>query len=1035
MPANETERLRGLRQYGALDDMRDQALNALVSVASSVCAVPFSFLTIIEEQRQVFLASAGVTGVQETPREVAFCAHAICGEEIMVVEDATADERFADNPLVVGEPHIRFYAGCPLVDQGGFSLGTLCVVDNAPRKLSAMQRDVLAELSRAAMRLLEAKKTEHLLRAADAEAARARNELALVRSDAERQLLEMNRALHLLCRCNEALIRSENEDELLATVCRIAVEEGGFRLAWVGYALDDDAKTIAPRAHAGLEGEYLAQVDITWSDAVLIGLGPAGQVIRSGEPVVIRELSGDPTFGPWLEAATSRGFRGVVCLPLKQGPHTFGVFVMYVPDVRCLQEQELRVLRELADNLAFGILTLRAQSERRRLQEALQQVATSVSASSGVLFFEQLAASMAEAVGAQAAVLARLIPGLPTTARTVAAIVEGRPVPNFDYALVGTPCELLLEHDECVVPSRASERFAESRSLIGPGSQAYVGRRLDDSSGRPVGVLFVEFRDALKSTEFASSTLRIFATRAAAELERQHADVRLREQASLLDKSQDAILVRDLEQRVVYWNKSAERQYGWTAAEALGRSVADLIYDDGEELDAATAATLSRGEWVGELRQRNKDGRPVFVEGRWTLVRDDDGAPKAILAVTTDLTERKKLEFAEEQLRQAQKMEAVGSLAGGIAHDFNNLLSVILSYASLIIDDLKPSDPIRDDLMEVRKAGLRATELTRQLLAFSRKQILQPTVLDPNQVIAGVEKMLRRVLGANVQLSLATSPHVGRVHADAGQLDQVLMNLVVNARDAMPDGGTITIETSDVVIDEANAAAHGAGSTGSYVVLAVTDTGLGMDHTTQQRIFEPFFTTKEKGKGTGLGLSTVYGIVQQSGGHIVVHSELGHGTSFRIYLPRSDRALELRALAVAPSTSLRGAETILLVEDEEQVRNITRTILSKHGYHVLEAQNAGEAFLVCEQFAPTIHLLLTDVVMPRMSGRQLAERLAASRPQMRVLFVSGYTENSIVHEGVLDPGIEFLAKPITPDALLRKVREVLEPRPPSTTTS
>jgi CheY-like chemotaxis protein len=410
--------------------------------------------------------------------------------------------------------------------------------------------------------------------------------------------------------------------------------------------------------------------------------------------------------------------------------------------------------------------------------------------------------------------------------------------------------------------------------------------------------------------------------------------------------------------------------------------------------------------------------------------RTSDGQVEFYEAFVRDITNQRQL---EAQLAQAQKMEAIGRLAGGVAHDFNNLLTVILSYSELLLEDLPVDSADRDDVTQIRKAAQGASELTRQLLAFSRQQVLQPKVVDLNASVSGIERLLARVLREDIRLRCTLAPDAGTIRVDPGQLEQVIMNLAVNARDAMPSGGMLTVETANVDLDAAYLQAHPMAKPGRYVMLAVTDTGMGMDAATQARIFEPFFTTKDVGKGTGLGLATVQGIVQQSGGFIWVYSEPDHGTVFKIYLPRVDEPASREDAAAAED--VRGSETILVVEDVPAVRAVTREMLKRYGYQILEAADGMTALQVAADFKDPIHLLLTDVVMPDLSGRDLAESFRTSRPATRVLFMSGYTDDAVVRHGILQEGISYLQKPFTPASLAKKVRTVLGARSASRSAS
>jgi len=493
---------------------------------------------------------------------------------------------------------------------------------------------------------------------------------------------------------------------------------------------------------------------------------------------------------------------------------------------------------------------------------------------------------------------------------------------------------------------------------------------------------------------------------------------------SLVDGVRDVIFALSPGGEVTSLNPAFEEMTGFPPADWVGRPFEAFVHPDDVPLALDLFGRVLQGEPRPTIQFRilTKAGTYRVAEFSATAQRRD-GRLTGILGIGRDVTERLGL---EQQLRQAQKMEAVGRLAGGIAHDFNNILTAITGHADLLLEDLGHHDPRRTDVDEIRRSAERAAGLTRQLLAFSRQQVLQPKVVDLNALVLDMDKLLRRLIGEDVELATALDPTLGRVTADPGQLEQVIVNLAVNARDAMPQGGKLTLETRNIDLDSSYTLEHSLVKPGPYVQLTVSDSGIGMDEETQAHAFEPFFTTKPRGQGTGLGLAMVYGTVKQSGGFIWVYSEPGHGATFKIYLPRVDAPVESATPPAPVERPPRGSETVLLAEDEPAVRAIAQQVLERQGYTVLAAPSGADALALAAQHGATIDLLLTDVVMPGMSGRDLADRLTAQRPGIRVLYISGYTDNAIVRHGMLEPGLAYLQKPFRPDALVRKVRDVLD---------
>src|SRR2546430_237575 len=570
-----------------------------------------------------------------------------------------------------------------------------------------------------------------------------------------------------------------------------------------------------------------------------------------------------------------------------------------------------------------------------------------------------------------------------------------------DLALTERLCRQLLDQPGTPIRTELRARHKDgSYHLV----EAVAVNRLDDPA---VGAVVANWRDI---------TERLRAEQALRNSEQSY--------RSLVDGVRDVIFALSPGGEVTSLNPAFEEMTGFPPAEWVGRPFEAFVHPDDVPLALDLFGRVLQGEPRPTIQFRILTRAGTYRVAEFSATAQlRDGRLTGILGIGRDVTGRG---GREQQRRRAQKMEAVGRLAGGIAHDFNNILTAIPGHADLLLEDLGHHAPRRADVDEIRRSAERAAGLTRQLLAFSRQQVLQPKVVDLNALVLDMDKLLRRLIGEDVELATVLDPTLGRVTADPGQLEQVIVNLAVNARDAMPQGGKLTLETRNIDLDSSYTLEHSLVKPGPYVQLTVSDSGIGMDEETQAHAFEPFFTTKPRGQGTGLGLAMVYGTVKQSGGFIWVYSEPGHGATFKIYLPRVDAPVESATPPAPVERPPRGSETVLLAEDEPAVRAIARQALERQGYTVLAAPSGADALALAAQHGATIHLLLTDVVMPGMSGRDLADRLTAQRPGIRVLYISGYTDNAIVRHGMLEPGLAYLQKPFRPDALVRKVRDVLD---------
>ncbi|MGQ9594580.1 MAG: MEDS domain-containing protein [Anaerolineae bacterium] len=833
----------------------------------------------------------------------------------------------------------------------------------------------------------------------------------LGRAEAEWELERQRNWWRALAEAARLLALPLDQAEALARIISLAREVAGADYAAIALVGEDgqvqEAATSLPGVPV-LAGAIRKEGLTSW-------------IVRTGQALIVDDVDPEGRIVPHPgegapetanPAVVAAGIRSAVGLPLVVRARALGVLYFYSLRPGALREVA-PALRGFADGVAMALENARlcreAQEELARRHQAEERLRESEARYRAIV--EQSVSGLVLTDGQ--GLVAEWNPALEEMTGLPRAAVMGRPIWEVHADLAGdrARAEGITERVRKVV-----------ESLFRQGDAPWLHRRMERVIHRPDGtrrVLSSEyFPVRVGGNLFLGGFFQDVTERYEAERARRESEARYR---ALAESSEDMILLLNREGRILYANSTTARELGRPLEEILGQPVAEFLpLAEPQAPYVHVQRAFDQGTSL-HLDHQLSLGDKVWLNTWLVPIRDAGGRIYGVLNVYRDITERKRL---EEQLQQAVKMEAIGRLAGGVAHDFNNLLTAIGGYAHLLRESLGKDDPRRRDVEEILAATDRAASLTRQLLAFSRRQVLRLEVLNLNAVILEVEKMLRRLIGEDIALVTALAEDLGYVEADRSQIEQVILNLVVNAREAMPRGGTLTIETANVFLDDAYARQHVEVKPGPYVLLAVTDTGIGMDAKVLRHIFEPFFTTKET--GTGLGLSTVYGIVKQSGGHIWVYSEPGQGTTFKIYLPQVEKPARPAPQPPVITGLPHGTETVLVVEDAEAVREFAARVLRELGYTVLTATSGAEALRVAEGYDGPIHLLLTDVVMPGMNGQALQERLTERRPGLKVLYMSGYTENAIVLQGVLKPGTPYIQKPFTPRDLARRVRQVLD---------
>ena len=849
LPNNEASRLETLHQYEILDTEASEAFDELTSLAAYICGTPIALVSLLDAHRQWFKSKVGME-ITETSRDVAFCSHTILQPDVLIVPNALADRKFATNPLVTSAPHIRFYAGVPLITPCGHTLGTLCVIDRVPRELSQEQVEALRALAHQVITQLELQR--HV-----AELARTATEC----KQKEEALRQQTSRERLMAEIAQHIRKSLNLEEILNTTVFLV------------------------RQFLQTERVFIYRFQPDWSGVVVVE-----SVGDEWKPILGSSLK-DPTFA---EAYVQ---------PYKQGRiqatadiYAANLTQCYIDFLVKFQVRAALVVPILQGEKLWGLLGANHCSSPRQWQQL------------DIDLLKQLATQMAIAI-------------------------------------------------------QQSTLFEQVQSELN---------------------------------------------------ERKRSEEKIRDQAALLDITTDAINIQALDNRILFWNKGAEHLYGWQSGEALGKNVNQLLYKETSlELEDVQKAVVECGSWQGELDQVTKSGRKIIVTSRWTLVRDQQEQPKSILIVNTDITEKKQL---EAQFLRAQRLESIGTLASGIAHDLNNALTPILMVAELLQMTI-PDSQSQQLLAELEASAKRGASLVKQVLSFARGMEGKRTIVQVSHLLWEIRQITKQTFPKSIEIYTDIASNLWTVRADATQLHQVLLNLALNARDAMPNGGTLSICAENLLVDENYARMNLDAAVGSYSVITVSDTGTGIPPKILERIFEPFFTTKEFGKGTGLGLSTVRGIIKSHDGFVNVESSVGQGSQFKVYLPA------VEGIQKQPAEELElpkgHEELILVVDDEAAIREITKTSLLTYNYKVLVASDGIEALALYAQHKAEISVVLMDMMMPNMDGPTAIRMLQKMNPQIKIVAVSGLASNEKIAEAAGIGVKAFLSKPCTVKELLQ----------------